>query len=126
MEYTAEAIAGLKRAKRFDVTVSTERGLVNDLSLDEVIVHVGNPQGAIDGWCGSLAWQVWTEAGDVPGKVYARINRGEIQTWEFPASLSEKDLLGAAQARALAEVGNRRQTLLAEAKARLQQLQDAA
>jgi hypothetical protein len=127
MVYEAEGLAVLQRHGRLAAQLGAERGRVNDLSRDEVIVCVGKPVGSISGWVGPLTWQVWIEPYHQPGEVNARIDRGlETLDWRFDSTLTAEALLEAAKDRIIPLAQERRLSRLAEARANMAQLEAVA
>ncbi len=122
MEYTVQHIDALKRNGRLEEQIAAAKGIVADLSRDNVIVHTGKPVGSVSGWIGAIYWQVWIEPWHQPGQVSARLDRGALLQWQFDASLAGPDLLAAARDRALAEAATWRENCLASARKRLEEL----
>jgi thioredoxin reductase (NADPH) len=124
-KYPAEVIANLKSVGRLQAQISAERGIVNDLALDEVVVHVGAPLGAIDGWVGSTPWQVWIEPGALAGHVSARIGDAAKQGWRLSADLTAEQVLDAAKDRIIATILAERRQRRDAAQARVAKLEAA-
>lgn len=95
------------------------KGIVADLSRDNLIVHVGKPVGSISGWLGTIFWQVWVEPRDTSGTVHARIDQGEAESWQFDAALSKEQILDAAKDRIVEQARTLRANRLKSAEAEL-------
>jgi thioredoxin reductase (NADPH) len=123
--YPPEVVENLRTEGRLEGQVAAERGALRDLSLDEVVVHIGAPVGAVSGWVGSTFWQVWVEPGDPVGHVHARCAGGPKQLWRLDGDLSRAQILDAAKDRAIALVKQTRQAQRSAAERRLSQLETA-
>ena len=125
MIYSPESIAVLKRDGRLEAQVRGERGRLDTLSLEELVVCVGAPVGSISGWLGSLSWQVWIEPFHVAGQVRAQLQGGEKLDWRMDESLSKEALLDAAKVRLISLAREQRQAQLREVQSGLAQLEAA-
>lgn len=118
-------VDGIREVSRSEADLLEARGIVANLSRDNVTVHVGKPVGSITGWVGPIFWQVWADVRDDAGTVHARANRGEAETWQMDPELSREALLAEAKDRLVAEIQARREARLEEARARLAMLEAA-
>jgi thioredoxin reductase (NADPH) len=123
--YPPEVVANLLTEGRLEAQVAAERGALRDLSLDEVVVHIGAPMGAVSGWVGSTFWQVWVEPGDPIGHVHVRIAGGPKHLWRLEGDFPRAQILDAAKDRAVALVKQTRQAQRSAAERRLSQLKAA-
>lgn len=110
-------VDGVREVSRGEADRLEVRGLIADLSRDNVIVHVGKPVGSITGLVGPIFWQVWSDVRDPAGTVHARIEQGEAETWQLDPSLSKEALLDQAKDRLIAQVQQGRAARLETAKA---------